>query len=484
MKDKLVGLIPAAGEGIRMYPHQAKGMPKVLFEINGCPLILRNIELMRDKLKIEEIFIIVGYDKNQIIDRLGDGSQFGVKIKYIHNPNAKKGLADGILLAEKYIAGLFCVILADEVYYESNHSELLAWLKKDFIAVCGIKVNADPLSIKKNYSVGIHNGTIDSLIEKPKIVKNDYLGCGTYLFNAKIFDYIRITPISKQTGKMEIADTLDIVAKSGKEVHPFFLDGDYVNVNDLSDFKYAGYIQKSKHFAEKKKSLIIPAYNEAESIGYVIDDYKGKVDEIIVVDNNSVDETAKVARQRGATVYTANFKGYGDALMFGMEKACADILILTEADGSFKSRDLGKLLEYIKDADMVIGTRTTKQMIAEAANMGFITRCGNVIAAKLIELLWCRADRPRLTDVGCTYRGIWKDAYFKIKNNLKAGGPEFSVEMIIEAMNFNMRIIEIPINYNPRSGGTSKFSRSLLGTARTGIRMLKLIIRKWFKWIL
>lgn len=269
-----------------------------------------------------------------------------------------------------------------------------------------------------------------------------------------------------------------MAAKESNKVHPFFLEGGYANVNNLDDFNYANYILRCEDFDTKKISLIIPAYNEAESIKYVIDDFKGKVNEIIVVDNNSVDGTASIARQQGATVYTKSFKGYGEAIRFGMETAGGAILILTEADGSFKSRDMGKILEYLKDADMVVGTRTTKQMIEQAANMGFLLRWGNVIVAKLIELLWWRNHQPRLTDVGCTYRGIWKQVYQKIKDNLKADGPEFSPEMMIELMIFNMRIIEIPVTYHGRLAGESKFSKNLFGIIKTALRMLRLIIYK------
>ncbi len=477
MDNELIGVILAAGEGTRMYP-KAKKMPKVLLEIDGRSLLSRTITSMRDALKINRICIIVGFGKEQIMDRTGDGSGLGMKIEYIYNPDAHKGLAHGIALAERHVNNPFCVMLADEVYFDSNHSGLRAWLEKDFIAVCGVKTGAYPHTIKKNYALEIHDGRISSLSEKPSVIKNDYLGCGTFLFTTKIFDYIRMTPVSTRTGKMEIADTLDIAAKKEKKVYPFFLEGEYINVNSWDDFNQAKYIQRSKDFDKKKISLIVPAYNEAESIGYVIDNFKGKVDEIVVADNSSADGTASIARQRGATVYTGIFKGYGDALKCGMEKASGDILILTEADGSFDSRDLGKILEYMKDADMVVGTRTTKQMIGQAANMGFLPRWGNVIVAKLLELLWWATDEPRLTDVGCTFRGIWKQEYMKIKDCLRSHGPEFSPEMIIEVMNFNMRLIEIPIGYGARLGGTSKFSGNLFGTMKTGLRMIRLIISK------
>jgi glycosyltransferase involved in cell wall biosynthesis len=310
------------------------------------------------------------------------------------------------------------------------------------------------------------------------VPKNNYLGCGTYLFRPNIFDYIRITPPSLKTKRVELTDVINLMANKGGKVYPFKLKGEYINVNNIDDYNAANYMLRSLEFDTKKVSLIIPAYNEESSIGYVIDDFKGKIDEIIVVNNNSKDNTEKIAKEKGAKVFSGSFKGYGDALKFGMDQAQGDIFILTEADGSFFARDLGKILEYLKDADMVLGTRTTRQMIEQAANMKFLLRWGNLIVAKLIELLWLYGHYPRLTDVGCTFRGIWKSAYDEIKDSLKGIGPEFSPEMIIEAIRHNKRTIEIPITYSSRVGGESKLSKNIMGNARTAMKMLRLIFHK------
>ena len=353
-------------------------------------------------------------------------------------------------------------------------------MDKDYDVVCAVKEVNHLSLVKKNYSVEIKDGTIVSLVEKPTIVRNNYLGCGTYLFRKSIFDHIRATLPSKKTKRIELTEVINQIAEKGGRVYPFFLTGGYVNINNADDYIGAHYELRSIHFHKKTISLIIPAYNEESSIGYVIDDFKDKVNEILVVNNNSVDNTEKIARKKGARVLTGSFKGYGDALKAGMNNAMGDILILTEADGSFFARDLGKILEYLKDADMVLGTRTTKQMIEQAANMNFLLRWGNVFAAKLIELLWLYKNEPRLTDVGCTYRGIWKTAYEDMRDSLQATGPEFSPEMIVEAILHNKRSIEIPITYSGRIGGESKFSRNILSNAKTAMKMFKLIFRKKF----
>lgn len=162
-----------------------------------------------------------------------------------------------------------------------------------------------------------------------------------------------------------------------------------------------------------------------------------------------------------------------------MEKVKNDIIILSEADGSFKAKDIPKILEYMKDADMVIGTRTTRQMIEQGANMSSFLRWGNVFIAKVLEVLYWKQE-PRFTDVGCTYRGIWRDAFNTIKSNLQEKGPAFSVEMMVETLKARMHVIEIPVSYYARRGGESKHSKGFKKPLKNGLKMLKLIFRKRF----
>jgi glycosyltransferase involved in cell wall biosynthesis len=211
----------------------------------------------------------------------------------------------------------------------------------------------------------------------------------------------------------------------------------------------------------------------------VINDFIDHVDEVFVVDNSSSDNTAQISRDLGARVETVQLKGYGDTIKYGLDHAKGEILIIVEADYSFRSRDLYKILEYLKDADMVMGTRTTREMIEQGANMREIVRWGNVFVAKLVELLWW-GQEPRFTDVGCTYRGIWRESYLKFRDRLTGTGPEFSPEMMVEALRARQRVIEIPISYYPRVGGVSKHSESIWKIARTALRMLRKILSRRF----
>ena len=242
----------------------------------------------------------------------------------------------------------------------------------------------------------------------------------------------------------------------------------------------ANYFLRDRKFQTYRVSVVIPAYNEEETIARVIDEFRRPpVHEVVVVDNNSSDRTAEIAAAHGARVIPERQKGYGRALKTGLTGASGEMILLTEADGTFRAKDVPKILEYMKDADMVIGTRTTRQMIEQGANMNWWLRWANVAFGKLIQLLWGRHE-TRFTDVGCTFRGIWRESYQKIQDELHASGPEFSPEMMIEALQARMRIIEIPVSYYKRAGGTSQHS---IGWKKvlTAFRMLTLILRARFR---
>jgi len=233
-------------------------------------------------------------------------------------------------------------------------------------------------------------------------------------------------------------------------------------------------------YKDHRVSLVIPAYNEEGTIGAVLDDFKGSepLDEIVVVDNNSSDGTAAAAAKHGVRVITETRQGYGNALRCGMDAAEGDILILTEADGSFKSADVIKFLAYVDDADLVMGTRTAAHLVVPGARMNRIIRMANITVGKFCEGLWVWSNPTRLSDVGCTYRAIWKSAYQKIRPNLIGVGPEFSPEMMAEAMRAGLRIVEIPVNYGLRSAGESKHSTTYGHLARTAWKMIRMILKK------
>jgi dTDP-glucose pyrophosphorylase len=473
---KPVALIPAAGRGIRLYPLTGE-TPKAMLEIEGKPLLQNNLEILRDQLRVKEVHIIIGKHGHKITDCFLDGSHLGLDINYIVQEN-QRGIGHAIGLGEEYIDGPFFVMLGDEMYLDSNHRDLLSLMSRDFNVICAFKKTTDWDAIHKNYTATLEGDSIISVTEKPHHPTTPLLGVGTYVFDPVVFDYIKKTPPSHLRNEIEITDVINAIAHSESGVYPFFLEGFYANINTLEDLNSATYEWRSSHFPEYRTSVIIPAYNEQESIAAVIRDFQGStVDEIVVVDNASSDDTAAIARECHGRVVSEPDRGYGNALKRGFEEATGDILVATEADASFTSKDLPKILEYLKHSDMVIGTRTTRQLLEEGA-MGWFPRWGNIAMGKLVEGLWWNRN-PRFTDVGCTYRAIWRSAYDRVKHTLHNGGPAFSVEMMVELLNAHMSVVEIPVRYYRRSGGASKYSASKIQNVRTGLQMLQLIFKKW-----
>jgi len=469
-------VIPAAGRGIRAYPRTTH-VPKVLLEIGGVPLIERNITMIRDALGVREFTVIIGYMGERVRDRLGDGTRLGVRIRYLECRDVAAGLARGLLLAKDLCREPFLTVLGDEVYLDTNHAEIADLSGRAFSAVCAVTRTSETHLIRRNYSVRVEGDRIVALEEKPERIDNDLLGLGTYVFTPEIFEAIESTPLSSRSGRVELTDAIGRLASREPGVLPFVLDGRYYNVNTVDDYNYANYLVRAARFDEYSRSVVIPAFNEESSVGTVVRDFLPWVDEVFVVDNSSTDRTAEVAAEAGARVETVRLHGYGDTIRHGLEHANGDILVVVEADSSFRARDLGKMLEYLKDADMVVGTRTTREMVEQGTNMRGPVRWGNVIVAKLVEALWW-GRQPRFTDVGCTYRALWREAYARVKPLLRGIGPELSPELMIAALQARLRVIEVPVSYHRRLGGESKHSANYLHISRTALRMLRTIARK------
>lgn len=230
---------------------------------------------------------------------------------------------------------------------------------------------------------------------------------------------------------------------------------------------------------DHKVTVVFPAYNEEPNIAAAVRDFfqPGIVDEVVVVDNNSKDRTAQRATAAGARVVLETTQGYGAALQRGLREAVGDFIILAEPDGTFVGRDVIKLLAYAEDFDMVCGTRTTRELIWQQANMGWFLRLGNIAVAKLLQFLF---NAPSLSDCGCTLRLIRREAAQQLNDKLTVTASHFLPEMVILALQQRLKIIEIPVNYRGRIG-ESKITGTFRGTWRTGTDMIWLILRNWFR---
>ncbi|HUV36091.1 MAG TPA: glycosyltransferase family 2 protein [Patescibacteria group bacterium] len=233
----------------------------------------------------------------------------------------------------------------------------------------------------------------------------------------------------------------------------------------------------------KRISIILPTFNEKDSIARCIDDFfaLGYVDEVIVIDNNAAPGTREEVERTGGTMIVEPEQGYGHASRRGFRETSGDIIVLCEPDGTFLARDLDKLLAYSQDFDIVYGSRTLGWMIWENANMGWFLRLGNVIVAKMIQALFnCRS----LSDVGCTYRLLSREASDFLLPHYRVGREHFGPEIMLRSILASCRVVQIPVNYLERVGQSS-VTGSRWKAFRLGMRMIFMIfefrIGSWLK---
>ncbi|WP_282136466.1 glycosyltransferase family 2 protein [Seonamhaeicola maritimus] len=227
-----------------------------------------------------------------------------------------------------------------------------------------------------------------------------------------------------------------------------------------------------------KINTIIPAYNEADSIGNVIKDIPNTVEEVIVISNNSADDTEVNAKNAGATVLTENRKGYGFACLKGMDYIAnktdkPDIVVFLDGDYSDYPEELTKIVEPIinDDIDFVIGARVKR--LRESGSMTVPQIFGNWLATFLMKLMF----GSKFTDLG-PFRAIKYNKLLALKMEDKTYG--WTVEMQLKALKQKLSYVEIPVNYRNRIG-VSKVSGTIKGAIFAGLKILGWIFKYSFK---
>jgi glycosyltransferase involved in cell wall biosynthesis len=225
----------------------------------------------------------------------------------------------------------------------------------------------------------------------------------------------------------------------------------------------------------KKISLILPTYNELDSIKKVINKFSGlKIFfEIIVINNNASIGTSDEIAQTDAVEIHEKKQGYGSAILRGFYESKGDLIVVCEPDDTFVEEDIYKLLAYSDSFDVVYGSRTMNDMIWDGANMGWFLRFGNWSVAKLLQILF---NTCSLTDVGCTYRLVKRSSMLKILKKSKVVSNFFGPEMMLISILLNLKIIQIPINYRERVGissVTGSFKKAFI----LGLQMILLILK-------
>lgn len=238
MSTSVLGIIPAAGSGVRARPYTYE-VHKGMFVIDGKPNIERHIDLMRDEMRIEEIVIVLGYMGDAIQEYFGDGSKFGVRLQYVENQHLDKGWAWSVLLAKPYLAGRkACVMLADEFYLDSNLGEIANFDLDTYSVVCPIKPVTDESLIKKNFSVERDGQRVIRLVENPVALPNDLLGMATFMIHPSIMDELEVEFEQGRTN-LDFVTFVDNLIRLGKTVGAFDMVGEYINLNDVASLEAA-----------------------------------------------------------------------------------------------------------------------------------------------------------------------------------------------------------------------------------------------------
>ena len=224
--------------------------------------------------------------------------------------------------------------------------------------------------------------------------------------------------------------------------------------------------------------VIIPAYNEQDSIAHVVNDIPKIVNEVIVISNNSTDKTELNAKNAGATVLTETKKGYGYACLKGLDyiskqKTKPDIIVFLDGDYSDYPEQLTEIVDPIinKDIDFVLGARVEK--LRESGSMTPQQVFGNWLATFLMKLFF----GAKFSDLG-PFRAIKYDKLLALEMEDKTYG--WTVEMQLKVLKQKMTYKEIPVKYRNRIG-VSKVSGTVKGTIFAGIKILSWIFKYSFK---
>ena len=216
-------------------------------------------------------------------------------------------------------------------------------------------------------------------------------------------------------------------------------------------------------------SVVIPCLNEAENIEACVTAAleaivrMGVEGEVVVADNDSEDDSARLAERAGARVVVERRRGYGSAYLAGFEASQGRYIVMADADMTYDFEEIPRFVASLEEgAEMVIGDRMDN---IQPGAMPWLHRyIGNPILTGLLNLFF----RTGVSDAHCGMRAVRRDVLDRL--DLRTTGMEFASEMVIRASKEKLRIDEFPISYHPR-GGESKLS-----SFRDGWRHLRFLL--------
>ncbi len=231
-------------------------------------------------------------------------------------------------------------------------------------------------------------------------------------------------------------------------------------------------------------TVVLTAYNDQKSIFDSVKDFKSHplVKRVIVISNNSRDQTIKMAKKAGAIVYNEAEQGYGAcvyrALSEGAKFQDTDFTLLCEGDMTFRAYDLDKFLAYICHADIVSGTRIVEQLRDKDTQLSTFMFYGNLFVAKLLEVK--HLGNATFTDVGSTYKLCRNKVLRKLLPKLNPSiNLEFNPYFLDQALTYNIKVIECPVTFHKRIGESKGGNANNYVAFKLGLRMIKGILTGW-----
>jgi glycosyltransferase involved in cell wall biosynthesis len=215
-------------------------------------------------------------------------------------------------------------------------------------------------------------------------------------------------------------------------------------------------------------AILVPCYNEEQTIGKVIDDFKRELPEakIYVYDNNSSDRTYEIAQQHGAIVKKETMQGKGNVVRSMFREIDADIYVMVDGDDTYPAEFVHEMIKPIinKEANMVIGDRLSNGTYFNE-NKRMFHNFGNNLVKNLINFLY----KSDIKDIMTGYRAF--DKLFVKSMPIMSPGFEIETEMSLHALDKRFKIVEVPIDYRDRPEG----SESKLNTFSDGIKVINMI---------
>ena len=235
--DAFQGVILAAGKGTRMRPFSER-WPKPVLPVLGKPLLAYQLEMLA-AIGVKDIVVVIGHLGHEVVRTLGDGSKFGVRIRYVEQEETL-GIAHAVSRLESHVDRPFFLFLGDIFFTIENLDAMADSLRtRRAHGVLACRREPDLEAIRRNFVVHRgEDGFVQRVVEKPRHPRTDLKGCGIYLFDMAFFDAVRRTPRTAMRNEYEITDAIQIFLDDGYKVEAAEVVVEDVNVSyppDLLD---------------------------------------------------------------------------------------------------------------------------------------------------------------------------------------------------------------------------------------------------------